>query len=74
MKILQQFTLFLFCFCVYGQPQVDPAFNSNDLGFYNGDGINSIVPSYIYSPIKKIASTPDGKLLYSNSYGDFLQD
>ncbi|MFY8009147.1 MAG: T9SS type A sorting domain-containing protein [Flavobacterium sp.] len=72
MRTLIHIIFFLFFICVHGQPQVDPTFNSNDLGFNNGDGINSIVPSYIYSPIKKIASTPDGKLLYSNSYGDFF--
>jgi uncharacterized delta-60 repeat protein len=72
MKTLLCFILFLFCGFAHGQ-QVDPNFNGNDVGFNNGDGMNSIAAPYIYSPITKMVLLPDGKLLYSGSNSSFAR-
>lgn len=72
MKNLLYFICFSYCCFSFGQAQVDVNFNSTDLGFYNGDGKNSIVNFSVYSPVKKMELLPDGRLLYSGSDSDLL--
>lgn len=73
MKNLLYFICFSYCCFSFGQAQVDVNFNSTDLGFYNGDGKNSIVNFSVYSPIKKLELLPDGRLLYTGSDSSLLK-